>query len=100
MSIYIPQYTEVETTAMPNCMCGDNGRSRNERECKRRGGCRGCGFDRDEHTRRLGIIRDKGMQPITTARRADLLHEWNINPTWDLYGLRVGKMKAKKEGTG
>ena len=33
MSIYIPQYTEVETSPKPNCLCGENGRVRNEREC-------------------------------------------------------------------
>lgn len=100
MSIYIPQYTEVETTAMPNCMCGENGRCRNERECKRQGGCRGCGFDRDEHTRRLNLLSEKGVQHITTARRADLTREWGVNPQYEIFGLRVGKKKRKKEGAG
>lgn len=100
MSIYVPQHTEAETTAIPNCLCGDKGRARNERECVRRGGCRGCGFDREEYIRRLKILHDKGMKPITTARRADLLHEWGMNPNSEISGLRIGKKKAKKEGTG
>lgn len=93
MSIYIPQYTEVETTAMPNCMCGDAGRSRNERECTRRGGCRGCGFDMEEHARRLNLIRDVGLKPITDKRRDNMRIEWGVNPFFEVYGLRVGKKK-------
>ena len=91
MSIYIPQYTEVETTSMPNCMCGDKGRCRNERECNRQGGCGGCGFDRDEHERRLAILREKGMQPITPGRRASLVKEWGVSSRIELSGLRIGK---------
>ena len=99
MSIYVPQYTEVEMTPMPNCLLGENGRVRNERECNRQGGCRGCGFDREEHTRRLAILRDKGLRPLTPARRSILLQEWSVNPNWELFGLRVGKKKrtAKSE---
>lgn len=99
MSIYTPQDTEVETTAMPNCLCGENGRVRNERECFRRGGCKGCGFDRDEHMRRLEILRENGLRPLTSARRSILLQEWSVNPNWELFGLRVGKKKrtAKSE---
>lgn len=99
MSIYVPQYTEVPTEEMPNCLCGENGRVRNERECSRRGGCVGCGFDVEEHARRLEILREKGIAPISTVRRENLLHEWSVNPTWDLFGLRVGKKKrtAKSE---
>jgi len=100
MSIYVPQYTEVPTSEMPNCLCGDKGRVRNERECVRRGGCRGCGFDCDEHMRRLEILRGNGMKLITAARRADLLRDWGINPNFEIFGLRVGTKKAKKEGTG
>lgn len=100
MSIYFPQYKEQSIDAMPNCLCGEDGRNRNERECFRRGGCRGCGFDREEHLRRLAIIQDKGLRPLTAARRSILLQEWGINPAWDISGLRVGKKKAKKEGTG
>lgn len=95
MSIYIPHYTEVETTVMPNCLCGENGRCRNERECNRQGGCRGCGFDRDEYLRRLAILRDQGVRPLSAGRRSVLLQEWSVNPTWDLYGLRVGKKRRK-----
>ncbi|MBR4856543.1 MAG: hypothetical protein IKU94_07970 [Bacteroidaceae bacterium] len=99
MSIYFPQYKEQSVDAMPNCLCGDDGRNRNERECFRRGGCRGCGFDRDEYLRRLDIIRNKGMQPVTTARMADLIRDWSVNPYSDIIGLRVGKKKraAKSE---
>lgn len=100
MSIYFPQYKEQSVDAMPNCLCGDDGRNRNERECFRRGGCRGCGFDREEHTRRLDLIRENGMQPVTTARMADLIRDWSANPNSEIIGLRVGKKKAKKEGAG
>lgn len=100
MSIYTPQYTEVETSPMKNCLCGENGRVRNERECSRRGGCVGCGFDKAEHERRLGILRDKGIKPLSSARKAILLQEWGINPKLEICSLRVGKKKAKKEGTG
>ena len=100
MSIYTPQYTEAETTAMPNCLCGENGRNRNERECTRRGGCKGCGFDREEHLRRLEILRNHGVRPLSDARRSVLLQQWSVNPTWEIFGLRVGKKKAKKEGVG
>lgn len=95
MSIYFPQYKEQSVDAMPNCLCGDDGRNRNERECFRRGGCRGCGFDQEEHTRRLDLIRDKGMQPITTARRADMIRDWGMDPNLKIIGLRVGKKKRK-----
>lgn len=99
MSIYVPQYTEVPTEEMPNCLCGENGRVRNERECNRQGGCRGCGFDREEHMRRLAVLRDKGLKSLTSARRSILLQEWSVNPAWELVGLRVGKKKraAKSE---
>ena len=99
MSIYAPQYKEQSVDAMPNCLCGDDGRNRNERECLRRGGCRGCGFDREEHTRRLDLIRENGMQPVTTARMADLIRDWSANPNSEIIGLRVGKKKraAKSE---
>lgn len=95
---YTPQ--EYDMPEAENCLCGDKGRNRNERECVRRGGCRGCGFDREEHARRLDLIRAKGMQPITPARRADMIRDWGMNPNSEIIGLRVGKKKAKKEGTG
>lgn len=100
MSIYYPQYKEQILDAMPNCMCGENGRSRNDRECVRRGGCRGCGFDRDEYMRRLALLRDVGIKHISSAHRADLVRDWGVNPTFEIFSLRVGKKKTKKEGTG
>lgn len=93
MSIYYPQYKEQSLDSKPNCMCGDAGRSRNERECTRRGGCRGCGFDMEEHARRLNLIRDIGLKPITDKRRHDLRVEWGISPFCEIYGLRVGKKR-------
>lgn len=95
MSIYYPQYKEQSVDAMPNCLCGDDGRNRNERECFRRGGCRGCGFDVEEHSRRLELIRDVGLKPITDKRRDSMRTEWGVNPFFEVYGLRVGKKKRK-----
>ena len=95
MSIYFPQYKEQSVDAMPNCLCGDDGRNRNERECCRRGGCRGCGFDVEEHSRRLELIRDVGLKPITDKRRDSMRIEWGVNPFFEVYGLRVGKKKRK-----
>ena len=90
-------YERIKTyyDLMPNCMCGENGRARNKRECVRRGGCTGCGFDREEHARRLEILRDKGVQHISNPRREYLVREWGVNQYFEIFGLRVGKKKAK-----
>lgn len=91
MSIYVPQYKDYDLDAVPNCMCGDNGRSRNEHECKRQGGCSGCGFDRTEYMRRINLIHDGGLQPITEDQRNALREKWKakIDADHRIVGLRV-----------
>ncbi len=89
MSIYEPQYKEVETTAMPNCLCGENGKVRNENECKVHGGCTGCGFDRAEHKRRIDILRSQGVRLISDHYREHLLKKWGMNPNLEIRGLRI-----------
>ena len=54
----------------------------------------------NERNNRLAQLSEKGVQHITTARRADLTREWGVNPQYEIFGLRVGKKKRKKEGAG
>jgi len=100
MSIYIPKYKDIDATVMPNCLCGDSGKNRNERECNRRGGCAGCGFDKAEHQRRLMLIQSVGLRPISEKQKKTLRIEWGMNTNRDLVGLRVGKKRARKIESG
>ena len=100
MSIYIPKYKDFDTSVMPNCLCGDSGKNRNERECVRQGGCTGCGFDINEHRRRLMLIQSGGLRPISEKRKQILRSDWGMNTNLSLVGLRVGKKRAKKTELG
>lgn len=91
MSIYVPQYKERDNDAKPNCLCGEDGRNRNENECRHRGTCAGCGFDRTEHMRRISLIHDGGLEPISEKQRNALREKWKakIDEDHRIVGLRV-----------
>ena len=91
MSIYVPQYKEHDTEVMPNCMCGDKGRNRNEGECKRRKSCDGCGFDQKEYMRRINLIHERGLTEIGENRKERLRKEFKADISKPLYGLYFGK---------
>lgn len=97
MSIYVPQYKEHATAAVPNCMCGDQGRNRNEGECKRRSSCYGCGFDRTEYMRRINLIHNAGLTELGERRKERLLKEYKANVSKPLYGLTIGKKRQQRE---
>lgn len=100
MSIYIPQYKSHDTTIMPNCMCGELGRNRNEPECNRRKSCAGCGFDRTEYMRRINMIRDRGLSVIGERRKERLRKEFKANVEKPLYCLNLGKRRSAHEEFG
>lgn len=93
MSIYMPNYTKAETTAMTNCLCGDSGRSRNDKECARKKNCEGCGFDRNEHERRIAILRSVGLKKVPPMQMDDLAVAWGVNRNKSLFRLEIGKKK-------
>lgn len=94
MSIYVPQYKEHDTDAMPNCMCGDQGRNRNESLCKRTNACVGCGFDRREFNRRISLLRAGGLTEMGEKRKEYLRSNFKANTSRPLMTLVVGKKKA------
>lgn len=93
MSGYIPQYDEQDLAAMPNCLCGESGKSRNERECLHRKSCAGCGFDKTEHQRRVNLIRRAGLQEISFGYQTDLMQKYGVGGERKLRGLIVRKKK-------
>lgn len=93
MSIYASRYVQAETTAMENCLCGENGRSRNEKECARRKGCAGCGFDRDEYQRRVAVLRSGGLRRVPEDRMQDMATGWGVNTHLELYSLQLEKKR-------
>lgn len=97
MSIYFPQYVQFENDDMPNCMCGDKGKNRNERECKRRGGCQGCGFDIGEYNRRISVIRSQGLSTASDAYKAQLLKEWGVDIRRSIQTLKVGTKEQRRK---
>ena len=91
MMNYVSQLKEKDTSAVPNCLCGDQGRNRNEGECNRRKSCEGCGFDRKEYMRRINLIHDSGLTAIGEHRKEHLLKEFKTDVARPLYGLYLGK---------
>lgn len=98
MMNYVSQLKEKDTDAMPNCLCGDQGRNRNEGECKRRKSCDGCGFDRKEYMRRINLIHERGLKKIGTLRKEQLQKEYHANVSIPLYGLSLSKNIPRYEG--
>lgn len=97
MMNYVSQLKERDTSAKPNCLCGEQGRNRNEGECKRRKTCDGCGFDRTEYMRRINLLHDRGLTEIGEHRKEHLLKEFKANVSTPLYGLTIGKKRQRSE---
>lgn len=91
MSTYTPNYEENDVSAVPNCLCGASGKGRDENACRRRHSCIGCGFDKDEHQRRLNILRQEGLRVISFNHKSDLLHKYGVSGDLKLHGLRMRK---------
>lgn len=89
--IFTPEYSDSEVSSVPNCICGNSGRGRDENACRRRHTCVGCGFDRDEHQRRLLILRREGLKEVGFNQHSDLLKKYGVNGDLKLLSLRVGK---------
>lgn len=91
MMNYVSQLKERDTSAKPNCLCGEQGRNRDEGECKRRKTCDGCGFDRKEYIRRISLLRERGLTEIGEQRKEHLRKDFHADAKNPLYALDFGR---------
>lgn len=89
MSTFSPNYNEQDVSAIPNCLCGANGKGRDENACNRRRSCVGCGFDKEEYLRRIRILRRDGLKDIGFNQHSDLLKKYGISVDLKLRGINV-----------
>ena len=61
IKMILDELDKYDEGLMPNCLCGENGRSRNDKVCGTGKKCFDCGFDRDEHARRISKLRQNGL---------------------------------------
>ena len=82
---------ETGTPDVDNCLLGDKGKSRNVPLCEDRRTCKGCGWDKKEHQRRLNLIHYRGLTPISEWRLKKLRTDWGMDTSQPIIGAHIGK---------
>lgn len=60
MNDILKEFDDSNPNDRENCLCGIKGKSRNEKACGLKS-CLKCGFDKDEHARRISILKRYGL---------------------------------------
>ena len=72
-----------------NCVLGRNGCAANCSTDPSMKHCEGCGWDREVALERKELIRQKGLEEVSDARKAHIRKEWGMDVNRKIRGLRV-----------